>query len=84
VAEALLTGQPTNESQRRFKKVLTNRQVGKEALRKSDGLAEGAAQLRGETDDPRQQLNVSAPALFVAGARQADDAGDTAYQFMAP
>jgi len=84
VAEARLTGQRTNESQRRFKKVLTNRQIGKVAPRKSDGLAEGAAQLRGETDELRPQLNGSAPALFVAGAQQADDAGDTACQFMAP
>jgi hypothetical protein len=51
---------------------------------KSDGLAEGPAQLRGETDELRPQLNGSALALFVAGAQQSNDAGDTAYQVMAP
>jgi len=45
---------------------------------KSDGLAEGAAQLRGETDELRPQLNGSAPAFFVAGAQQANAADDTA------
>ena len=78
MAEARLTGQQTNESQQRFKKVLTNRQVGKVAPRKSDGLAEGAAQLRGETDELRSQLDGSAPALFVAGAQHANAADDTA------
>jgi hypothetical protein len=51
---------------------------------KSDGLAEGPAQLQGETDELAQQHNGSAPALFVAGAQQANDAGDTVYQFIAP
>jgi len=54
------------------------------APRKSDGPAEGAAQHRGETDEPRPQLDGSAPAFFVAGARHANDEGDTAYQVMAP
>ena len=84
MAEARLTGQRTNESQRRFKKVLTKRQIGKVAPRKSDGPAEGATQLRGETDGLCSPLNGSAPVLFVAGAQQANDAGDAAYQVMAP
>jgi hypothetical protein len=50
VAEARLTGQQTNESQPRFRKVLTTCLVGKVVPRKSDGLAERAAQLRVETD----------------------------------
>ena len=59
MAEAHLTGQQTNESQQRFRKVLTNRLVGKVVPRKSDGLAEGAAQLRGETDELCSPLNGS-------------------------
>jgi hypothetical protein len=51
---------------------------------KSDGLGEGAAQLRGETDALRSQLNGSVGAFFLAGAQQANDTGDTAYQVMAP
>jgi len=51
---------------------------------KSDGLAGGGAQLRGETDGLCSPLNGSASALFVAGAQQAGAAGDTAYQVMAP
>jgi hypothetical protein len=59
VAEARLTGRQTNEFLQRFRKVLTNRLVGKVVPRKSDGLAEGAAQLRGETGELRSPLNGS-------------------------
>jgi hypothetical protein len=51
---------------------------------KSDGLGEGAAQLRGETDELRSQLNGSEPAFFVAGALRANAGVDTSCQVMAP